>query len=162
QATGTGSDRMLPPRSDHDYPNSMSLTARATRREMLCLAAFSALAASTKPAKAVPDGRITIGSHVSLAPTWFDPADTFAISTPFMLMYAMPDALAKAMPGSPVAPCLAESWTMAADGLSYTFVLRPNVRFHNGEPVTADDVKFSFERYRGASHQLMKSRVATV
>jgi len=153
---------MLPPQRDHDYPNSSSLTARATRREMLCLAAFSALAAGTRSANAVPDGAITIGSHVSLAPTWFDPAETLSIITPFMLMYAMHDAMAKAMPEGPIAPCLAESWTMAGDGLSYTFVLRPNVRFHNGEPVTAEDVKFSFERYRGASHQLMKNRVATV
>src|SRR5262247_1046703 len=153
---------MLPPRCDHDYPNSRSLTARATRREMLCFAALGALAAGTNPVEAAPDGHITIGSHVTLAPIWFDPAETAGIITPFMLMYAMHDAMAKAMPGSPIAPCLAESWTMAADGLSYTFVLRPNVRFHNGEPVTAEDVKFSFERYRGASHQLMKNRVATV
>ena len=34
--------------------------------------------------------------------------------------------------------------------------------FHNGEPVTAEDVKFSFERYRGAAHELMKKRVAAV
>ena len=34
--------------------------------------------------------------------------------------------------------------------------------FHNGEPVTAEDVKFSFERYRGAAHALMKERVAGV
>jgi peptide/nickel transport system substrate-binding protein len=147
---------------DLDDPNSRSVTARVTRREMLCLGAFGALAAGAKPAKAAPDGRITIGSHVSLAPIWFDPAETLGIITPFMLMYAMHDAMAKPMPGNPIAPCLAESWTMAADGLSYTFVLRPNVRFHNGEPVTAEDVKFSFERYRGASHQLMKDRVATV
>jgi len=153
---------MRPSRRGHDDPNSRSVTARVTRREMLCLAALGALAADTKPAKAAPDGHITIGSHVSLAPIWFDPAETSGIITPFMLMYAMHDAMAKAMPGSPIAPCLAESWTMAADGLSYTFVLRPGVRFHNGEPVTAEDVKFSFERYRGASHQLMKDRVATV
>ena len=153
---------MRPSRRDHDDPNSRRVTACATRREILCLAALCALAAGTKPAKAAPDGRITIGSHVSLAPIWFDPAETLGIITPFMLMYAMHDAMAKAMPGSAIAPCLAESWTMAADGLSYTFVLRPNVRFHNGEPVTAEDVKFSFERYRGASHQLMKDRVATV
>ena len=50
-----------------------------------------------------------------------------------------------------MAPCLAESWTMAPDGLSYEFVLRKGVKFHNGEPVTAEDVKFSFERYRGAA-----------
>src|SRR5205823_8864781 len=34
--------------------------------------------------------------------------------------------------------------------------------FHNGGPVTAEDVKFSFERYRGTSHDLMKARVASV
>jgi peptide/nickel transport system substrate-binding protein len=152
---------MRPSRRDHHDPNS-SVTTRVTRREMLCLAALGALAAGTKPAKAAPDGQITIGSHVSLAPIWFDPAETLSIITPFMLMYAMHDAMAKAMPGSPIAPCLAESWTMAADGLSYTFVLRRGAKFHNGEPVTAEDVKFSFERYRGASHQLMKERVSTV
>ena len=128
-----------------------------------CLSRRSALwPPARRPTKAAPDGHITIGSHVSLAPIWFDPAETSGIITPFMLMYAMHDAMAKAMPGNPIAPCLAESWTMAADGLSYTFVLRPGVKFHNGEPVTAEDVKFSFERYRGASHQLMKDRVATV
>ena len=45
-------------------------------------------------------------------------------------------------------------------GSAYEFVLRKDVIFHNGEPVTAEDVKFSFERYRGASHDMMKARVA--
>jgi hypothetical protein len=58
--------------------------------------------------------------------------------------------------------CLAESWSASEDGLSYEFVLRQGAKFHNGEPVTADDVKFSFERYRGASHDLIKNRVAAV
>jgi peptide/nickel transport system substrate-binding protein len=158
---------MRPSRRNSDNPNSMSATARATRRkisrrEILSLAALGALAVGTRPTKAAPDRSMTIGSHVSLAPIWFDPAETLGIITPFMLMYAMHDAMAKAMPGDPIAPCLAESWTMAPDGLSYTFVLRPGVKFHNGEPVRAEDVKFSFERYHGASHQLMKDRVATV
>jgi len=68
---------MRPSQRDHDT-NSRSVTARVTRREMLCLAALGALAAGTKPAKAAPDGHITIGSHVSLAPIWFDPAETSA------------------------------------------------------------------------------------
>jgi peptide/nickel transport system substrate-binding protein len=42
-------------------------------------------------------------------------------------------------------PWLAESWTRAADGLSYTLALRPNVTFADGHPFTADDVLFSFD-----------------
>ena len=53
--------------------------------------------------------------------------------------------------GQALAPCLAESWSASEDGLSYNFVLREGAKFHNGEPVTAEDVKFSFERYRGAA-----------
>ena len=91
-----------------------------------------------------------------------DPAQTSGIITPYMLLYALHEAMAKDMPGRPQAPCLAESWAVAEDGLAYDFVLREGVQFHNGEPVTAEDVKFSFERYHGASHALMKERIATV
>jgi peptide/nickel transport system substrate-binding protein len=66
------------------------------------------------------------------------------------------------MPGSAMAPSLAESWSASKDGLVYEFVLRQGVKFHNGEPLTADDVKFSFERYRGAAAKLLKEKVAAV
>jgi len=49
-----------------------------------------------------------------------------------------------------------------ATGLTYEFTLRRNARFHNGDPVTAEDVKFSFERYRGVAARTFKSRVASV
>ena len=101
---------------------------------------------------------MTWGIHISLAPTWFDPAETTGIATPFMVLYALHDALVKPMPGNPMAPSLAESWSVSKDGLVYEFVLRQGVKFHNGDPVTADDVKFSFERYRGAASKLMKER----
>ena len=73
--------------------------------------------------------------HVSLAPTWFDPAETPGIITPFMFLYALHDALVKPMPGNAMAPSLAESWTVSTDGLVYEFVLRKGVKFHNGDPV---------------------------
>src|SRR6059036_2676815 len=114
------------------------------------------------PSRAAPEGQITWGVHISLAPTWFDPAETPGIITPFMIMYALHDALAKAMPGSPTAPSLAESWKASADGRVYEFVLRKGVKFHNGDPLTAEDVKFSFERYKGASAQALQTRVAAV
>jgi peptide/nickel transport system substrate-binding protein len=109
-----------------------------------------------------PEGQLTWGVHISLAPTWFDPAETSGIITPFMVMYALHDAMVKPMPGQPLAASLAESWSASEDGLTYEFVLRKGVRFHNGDPVTADDVKYSFERYRGASHSVIKNRVAAV
>src|SRR5438034_10116532 len=108
------------------------------------------------PAAAGPEGQMTWAVHISLAPTWFDPAETPGIGTPWMILYALHDALVKPMPGNAMAPSLAESWSLSKDGLVQESVLRPGVKFHNGEPVTADDVKFSFERYRGAANKLMK------
>ena len=108
------------------------------------------------------EGQLTWAVHISLAPTWFDPAETPGIVTPFLIMYAIHDAVAKPMPGKTMAPALAESWTTSPDGLTYEFVLRSGVRFHNGETLTADDVKFSFERYRGAANKALKEKVKTV
>ena len=114
------------------------------------------------PAGAAPEGQMTWGVHITLAPTWFDPAETPGIITPFMIMYALHDAMVKPMPGNPMAPSLAESWTMSKDGLVYDFTLRPGAKFHTGDPVTSEDVKFSFERDRGTSHQTLKDKVAAV
>jgi peptide/nickel transport system substrate-binding protein len=113
-------------------------------------------------AAAAPEGQLTWAVQFALAPTWFDPAETTGILTPFFVLYAVHDALIKPMPGNTMAPSLAESWSASPDGLTYDFVLRPGVRFHNGDPVTADDVKFSFERYRGISAKLLKERVRQV
>jgi ABC-type transport system substrate-binding protein len=52
----------------------------------------------------------------------------------------------KAAAGTGMAPSRAGSWSASPDGLIHDFVLRKGVRFHNGKPVTADDVKFSLER----------------
>jgi len=132
------------------------------RRDVLALAALGAAAGSARVAlAAAPQGQLTWGLHVSLAPLWFDPADTQALITPFMVLYALHDGMVKAMPGKSQAPCLAEKWSMSEDGLTWDFVLRDGVTFHDGEPVTAEDVKFSFERYRGANHALFKEQVAS-
>ena len=113
-------------------------------------------------AGAAPEGQMVWGVHVSLAPTWFDPAETPGIITPFIVLYGLHDAVVKPMPGNLMTPSLAESWTMSPDGLVYEFVLRRGVKFHNGDPVSADDVKFSLERYRGAAHKILKDSVAAI
>src|SRR6195256_4127602 len=130
------------------------------RRHSVTLALILLLVAA--PAVAAPEGELTWAVHISLAPTWFDPAEPPAVITPFMMLYAMHDALVKPMPGNPLAPSLAESWSLSKDGLAYEFVLRKGVKFHNGDPVTAEDVKFSFERYRGAASKLLHERVPVV
>ena len=106
---------------------------------------------------APPDGTLVIGVHVTLVSRWLDPGETEALITPFMVLYALHDALVKPMPGGDNTPSLAESWTQSKDGLVYEFILRKNTKFHNGDPVTAEDVKFSFERYRGTSSALLKN-----
>jgi peptide/nickel transport system substrate-binding protein len=126
------------------------------------LAALLLLAVLVSPAAAAPEGTLTWGLHVTLAAKWLDPADTEAFINPFMVLYAIHDALVKPMPAGDNTPSLAESWTVSKDGLTYEFVLRKGVKFHNGDPVTAEDVKFSFERYRGAAAKLLKDRVREV
>ena len=109
-----------------------------------------------------PSGQMTLVYNISIVPRWFDPSESEGLVTPFIFYYALHDALVKPMPGGAATPCLAESWTASADGLTYEFVLRKGARFHNGEPVTADDVKSSFERYKGASSRTLKDHVAAV
>ena len=139
------------------------LRRRPASRWLLAVAAVVLTIAVWSTARAGgPQGQLTWGIHVTLAPTWFDPAETPGIVTPYMVLYALHDAVAKPMPGQPLAPSLAESWSASEDALTYDFVLRPGVKFHNGEPVTAEDVKFSFERFRGASHKMLHDRVAAI
>ena len=113
-------------------------------------------------ALAAPEGQMAWALHFSLAPTLFEPAETPGVVSPFMILYALHDAMVKPMPGKSMAPSLAESWTTSPDGLVYEFVLRRGARFHNGDPVTGDDVRFSFERYRGISAKVLKDKVAAI
>jgi len=145
-------------------PQSASLGSnRLSRRDVLALAALGAVAGAPTIARAAaPAGQLTWGIHVSLTPTWFDPAETLGLITPYMVLYALHDAMVKPMPGKLQSPSLAESWIASEDGLSYSFVIRKEAKFHNGDPVTAEDVKFSFQRYKGAAHALMQSQVAEI
>jgi peptide/nickel transport system substrate-binding protein len=108
-----------------------------TRREILALAALGLMAAPGSVIAAGAETQLTWGIHVSLAPVWFDPADSSGIITPFMVLYALHDAMVKPMPGQLIAPSLAEAWSASEDGLSYEFALREGALFHNGDPVTA-------------------------
>src|SRR3974377_1371047 len=144
--------------ADRNKPGRNAIHPELTRRELLALSALGLVAGAPGLAHgAAPQGQLTWGIHVSLAPTWFDPAETPGIITPFMVLYALHDGMVKPMPGQPLAPSLAASLWAAEDCLTYDFVVRDGAKFHNGDPVTTEDVKFSFERYRGTSHDLIKN-----
>ncbi|MGE3781856.1 MAG: ABC transporter substrate-binding protein, partial [Alphaproteobacteria bacterium] len=151
-------------RTQADDLSEESVRSGVTRRGVLGGAAALGLAATTPGIvrAAAPAGQLTWGLHVSVASTWLDPAETQGIITPYMVLYALHDAMVKDLPGKPQAPSLAESWSVSEDNLTHEFVLRPGVTFHDGEPVTAEDVKFSFERYHGTSKDLLKNMVAAV
>src|SRR5215813_8663461 len=125
----------------------------------MALMASGLMATLTEPSFAAPSGTMTIAVHISLAPAWFDPGETGGYVTAYMLTYGLHDALIKAMPEGLETPALATSHNVTNDGLVHEFVLREGVTFHNGEPVTVDDVKFSFERYRGNAAKLLRDGV---
>ena len=133
---------------------------RPSRRPLAALLLTLALATVPRAAHAA-DGQMTIAAHVTLAPRWLDPGETESAITPFLVLYAVHDALAKPMPAGPITPSLAESWSVSPDGTTYEFLLRA-AKFHNGDPVTAEDVKFSFERYKGGAAALLKSKVKEI
>src|SRR5438034_11806715 len=136
------------------------LMSRSLRVLVLLVVATSAAVPAARAQ--APSGQMTLDYNNSIGPRWFDPAESEGLVTPFIFYYAIHDALVKPMPGNASTPCLAESWTASPDGLTYEFVLRKNARFHNGETVTADDVKFSFERYRAATANTLDEHVASV
>ncbi len=121
----------------------------------LCLGAAAPAAAQAKP-----EGEMRFAFYVTISPAWFDPGDVTGFITPFWTLWALHDALVKTMPGKPMAPSLAESWTVSADGKTYDFKLRPNLKFHNGDPFTAEDVRFSFQRAKG--YKTLKEKVREV
>ncbi|HEV8583842.1 MAG TPA: ABC transporter substrate-binding protein [Methylomirabilota bacterium] len=129
---------------------------------MILALALSVMATVVPVSAAAPDGTLTIGVHVTLVNRWLDPGETEALITPFMVLYALHDGLVKPMPKNIMTPGLAESWSASKDGLTYDFVIRKNARFHNGDPVTAEDVKFTFERYKGASAKILKDHVKEI
>jgi len=139
------------------------LRDRLSRRAIVAslAAAPAILRAPALLAAAGPD-KFVMAYHVTISPAWFDPSAAPPQITPFGVLYALHDALVRAYPGTNMGPALAESWQESEDGLTYEFKLRPNLTFHNGDKLTTEDVKFSFDRYQGAGATELKEKVAQV
>src|SRR5262249_47483685 len=126
---------------------------------LLLIASCEATSAQPRPASPVkPEGEMRFALYVTLAPLWFDPGEVAGFITPFWVLYALHDGLVKPMPGNIMTPSLAESWTVSSDQRVYEFKLREGLKFHNGDPFTAEDVKFSFSRAKSAGVHKEKVR----
>lgn len=112
--------------------------------------------------QAQPSDTLVFTMHVTIPPSWFDPAETPAQITPFGILYALHDAVMRPLPGERSAPALARSWTESPDGRTYEFKLREGLKFHNGDPCTAEDVQYSFMRYKGTGAKELQAKVQQV
>jgi peptide/nickel transport system substrate-binding protein len=112
--------------------------------------------------RAEPKGRFNYVWHTTISPAWFDPQEYPPQITPYNFGYALHDALVKHLPGQPFAPSLAESYEIAPDNRSATFKLRQGIKFHNGDPVTPEDVQFTYEKYRGANAKILHDKLERI
>jgi peptide/nickel transport system substrate-binding protein len=108
------------------------------------------------------EGQLSLGLSFTITPSYFDPAEATQVVASAYFLYALHDALIKPLPGNPLAPALATAWTESPDGLVYDFRLREGITFHNGDPFTAEDVKFSFLRYKWASAKPLHAKVKAI
>ena len=84
---------------------------------------------------------------LSGSPDTLDPHKTSGTLT-FQTLKSVYDTLAEPDPTGKIVPSLAEKWDISADGMTWTFTLRKGVVFHNGDKLTSQDVKATFERIK--------------
>src|SRR5262247_656447 len=123
----------------------------------------AAVASFSSPAGASARGKLVLAWHAGFASRWLDPQEHDGTATPDNFFTAIHDALIKNQ-GTELYNhlALAEHFQVANDAKSATFTLRKGLKFHNGEPVTPQDVKFSYENYRGAKADVFKKKTERI
>ncbi|MCY4364795.1 MAG: ABC transporter substrate-binding protein [Chloroflexi bacterium] len=109
------------------------------------------------------EGEMVLAYHTALSPKWLDPQVAPASRTPYSaFLQAVFDPLIGAMPNGRFVYLLAEDLEMTDDFKKATFRLREGITFHNGEPVTTEDVKFSYENYSGANADIYQDKTERI
>jgi peptide/nickel transport system substrate-binding protein len=121
-----------------------SLQPRITRRSALKMAGAAALPALIKPARAA-DASV-LRAAFAIQPATLDPQKMRVGGVDYNYVYNCFSRLTAQDPKLQVQPDLATSWDAAEDLKTWTFHLRPGVKFHNGKPLDAADVVFTFKR----------------
>jgi peptide/nickel transport system substrate-binding protein len=125
-------------------PASRSFSTSTARLAGAALAVAMPLAPLPAAAQAHKDS-IVLGMVLEPAPG-LDPTMGSAAAIGEVVHLGVLEGLTKINMEGKITPLLAESWTIDPDGKVYTFKLKKGVKFHDGEPFTSSDVKFSFER----------------
>ncbi len=99
------------------------------------------------PASTAPQGVLRVGWDI---PVQLDPAQASS-DAEISILNSVYDYLVDIDSKSNIQPRLATKWAVADDGLTYTFTLAENVKFHDGSALTADDVVWTFDRLRDPS-----------
>src|SRR5437870_2641798 len=130
---------------------------------LILIAGASTVLMFSSRAGAAAKGKLTLAWHAGFASRWLDPQEHDGTATPDNFFTAIHDALIKNQ-GTQLFdhPALAERFTIAPDSKSATFTLRKGTKFHNGDPVTPQDVKFSYENYRGSKADVFKKKTERV
>src|SRR5215472_16805908 len=106
---------------------------------------------ATSAANVAADGQMVLAWHTNIATRWLDPQQHDGTASPDNFLMALQDALIKNFREVHYDhPALASGYEFAEDAKSATFHLRPGIKFHDGAAITPADVKWSYERYRGA------------
>jgi peptide/nickel transport system substrate-binding protein len=113
--------------------------------------------------KLAPSGKMTLAWHTNIAARWIDPQQHDGTASPDNFIFALHDALIKNFREVRYDHlALADKYEFAEDAKSATFWLRPGIKFHDGTPVTPQDVKWSFEHYYGAWSAVCKERLDVI
>jgi peptide/nickel transport system substrate-binding protein len=107
------------------------------------LVLLAVVAVSTATA-APPKDAMVIG--LLAEPVTMDPPQITDLNSTRVIKRLFEGLTAQELGTYKIIPGLAQSWDISKDGLTYTFQLRPNVKFHDGTPLTAEAVKFCFDR----------------
>jgi peptide/nickel transport system substrate-binding protein len=108
---------------------------------LILLGMLSSEALAQKP---TPGGTLTIS--LAAEPAGLDPTTNPSAAIKRVVHYNLLESLLQVDRNGRVAPALAKSYSISKDGREYTFTLYAGVKFHDGKPCTAEDVKYSFER----------------
>ncbi|WP_106816067.1 ABC transporter substrate-binding protein [Microbacterium timonense] len=118
--------------------------------------------ATPTPVGGEPDPDASVAIRLVLEPGNLDIRETAGSALDQILVDNIYQGLVARTPEQDIVPALASDWTVSPDGLTYTFALREGVTFHDGQPLTPQDVVWSLTTRRDTPEWRDSARLANV